>query len=218
MMSDLYYIPGATMPDGTAKTYYRPGEPFTLDGVQHAAGWQPPIGGVAEVTVTGTRPDDRWYQVTETFTGPDIAYTSAPKDLATVKALKLADLAAKRYAVEVAGVTVSGLAVATDRDSRVQLKAKIEDVTAARIAAPRRLEGARRGSCKPTLATLQAWDGGGGRPCPGRLCHRSHPCGGHRRPDRCRGGDRLRLQRRVARLMLTELPHMSPAAVERPFS
>lgn len=73
-------------------------------------------------------PDARYYSFTETpalvdgeviktYPGP------TPKDLATVKAAKISDAAAARYAAEIGGITVSGMTVQTDRDSQALIMA-----------------------------------------------------------------------------------------------
>jgi len=48
-------------------------------------------------------------------------YFVLEKDLETVKAAKLAELAAARYAAEIAGITVSGATIATDRTSQAMI-------------------------------------------------------------------------------------------------
>lgn len=72
--------------------------------------------GIVEVA-DEPRPDDRFYWVGECRT--DGTYPKAPKDLDTVRALKLADIAASRYAIEVGGLTLpDGAKIKTDRESQ----------------------------------------------------------------------------------------------------
>ena len=62
------------------------------------------------------RPDDRFYWVSDNGDG---TYTATPKGVEVLRALKLADIAASRYALEVGGLTLpDGAKIKTDRESQ----------------------------------------------------------------------------------------------------
>lgn len=99
---------------------------FILDGVQHPAGkLREPGWAVAHGFLPvrqGPRPDDRYNLVSEqAVTVADgiavVEWASTPRSLDQIKQVRLAELAAWRYRVEVGGCLHAGMVVPTDRDS-----------------------------------------------------------------------------------------------------
>jgi len=86
----------------------------------------PVVGVEAKDIIERYNPTAQWYNSTLTYQDVPVGLegSSAPyveTSLATVKSTKLAQLADWRYALEVSGVTVDGIAVSTSRQSQAQL-------------------------------------------------------------------------------------------------
>lgn len=114
----LYFIKGAKNTRGDSQEYYGAGQSYFLDGYKRVAG-PGCIGGAA--CTYGKKPDPFWHDIQERFDGASITYIGTIKALDEVKSLKLAQLAAKRYEVEVGGCLVNGQPVSTDRDSQAKI-------------------------------------------------------------------------------------------------
>ena len=109
---------------------------FVLNDIQYPSNWLRGADaatrealGFVPVTV-GEKPDERYYWVTEERNGPNITYTGIAKDLDSVKKLILADLAAKRYQVEVGGIELNGSVIATDRETQAKISGAVSAVAA----------------------------------------------------------------------------------------
>ncbi len=78
--------------------------------------------GLMDERYANAKPDERVYNVTltrEVVNGEVVCtYVGTLRDVAPLKAQKLAEIAAWRYNLEVGGVTVGGMPVSTDRDSQ----------------------------------------------------------------------------------------------------
>lgn len=72
------------------------------------------------------RPDDRFYFVHENGDG---TFGKEPKPLDTIKSLKAAAIATSRYNLEVGGITVGAVKVATDRQTQAMLSGALMVVT-----------------------------------------------------------------------------------------
>lgn len=72
------------------------------------------------------RPDDRFYFVHDNGDG---TFGKEPKPLEAIKALKAAEVAASRYNLEVGGITVGAVKVATDRQTQAMLSGALMVVT-----------------------------------------------------------------------------------------
>ncbi|MFN8727014.1 MAG: DUF4376 domain-containing protein [Rhodospirillales bacterium] len=105
-------------PDGQI---VRVGQGYTRGDFNYPADW---LGGMTEEERAdlGLAPvpeapdyDPRFQSCVETEPG---VYTLADMPVADVRAAKLAELSARRYAKEIAGVSIGGLAVSTDRESQ----------------------------------------------------------------------------------------------------
>lgn len=83
-----------------------------------------------ETVTVGEKPDERYYWVNEVRNGASVTYEGTPKDLDTVKKLILADLANKRYQVEVGGLELNGSVIATDRDTQAKISGAVTAVAA----------------------------------------------------------------------------------------
>ena len=68
--------------------YIPDGVPFTLDGIQYPANWDRASLGLVEVTVVGTREDDRYFYVTEELVGAELRIINTPKSDEQIKQVK----------------------------------------------------------------------------------------------------------------------------------
>jgi hypothetical protein len=116
--------------------YMSSSQGFTLNGETFGANWlrndtsgRRETMGFVPVSV-GSKPDERYYWVAEVRDGANITYTGTPKDIETVKKLILADLAARRYQVEVGGIELNGSVVSTDRDTQSKISGAAAAVAA----------------------------------------------------------------------------------------
>ncbi len=73
-------------------TYIRDGEPFTLNGVQYPANWDRTSLDLVEVTVVGAREDDRYFYVSEEFSGATLTYVNTPKSAEQLKEIHTGEL------------------------------------------------------------------------------------------------------------------------------
>lgn len=114
--------------DADGKVYY-PCCPDNVDGINYAADWnlrysvaEKAAIGIAELVIVGQRKSDVFYwnnEVDSVINGvPTRTVTATLKDIAMLKASRLAELAQHRYSVETGGMTVNGMKVATDDRSK----------------------------------------------------------------------------------------------------
>lgn len=73
--------------------------------------------GIVEV-IAQVRPDDRYYWINDNGDG---TFDAEPKDVDQLRAIKIEEIAAARYNIEVGGIQIGGVDVKTDRESRAEL-------------------------------------------------------------------------------------------------
>jgi hypothetical protein len=124
---------------------------FTLDGVQYPADWLRRADAASRAALgfldvhTEAKPDDKFHWVTQADPVVRdgvavVGYTAFPKDVVMVKAMRLADLAAKRYEVETGGTIVNDMPVETDRDTQSKLSGALVAI-ASGLPCPLRWKG-----------------------------------------------------------------------------
>lgn len=99
------------------------------DGTKYGAGWllNPPPGGLAalgaEPVTREDRPavNERFYVIGEVEDGNTISYTADPRPIGDILALRLAELAARRFQIETAGIDLAGSVVRTDEASQAKI-------------------------------------------------------------------------------------------------
>jgi hypothetical protein len=89
----LYYIPGASFPDGTPADYIDSSEGFTLNGIQYPRWYldRAELDGATRCTFEPCPFDGTEYLVTEHRSGPVIGWVGTPRDPDEVAALKKAN-------------------------------------------------------------------------------------------------------------------------------
>lgn len=116
--------------------FIRNGKPINIDAQINIGDVQYPPGYFRDATVRAAagisevadpvRPDDRYYFVTTNIDG---TFASAPKDIDQVKAMKRSEIAASRFNRETGGITIAGMAVATDRSSQAMISGALLSVS-----------------------------------------------------------------------------------------
>lgn len=106
------------------------GQPFRLaDGRQFNGEWlagasaedRAAIGAVPVNRAARPAVDERYYTVAEQWDGANITYEVMARPLADILQRRLADLAAKRYAVETAGILLGDAVIRTDEGSQSKI-------------------------------------------------------------------------------------------------
>lgn len=89
----LYYIPGASFPDGTTADYIDSSEGFVLNGIQYPRWYldRAEIDGATRCTFEACPFDGTEYVITEHRNGPVIGWVGTPRDPDEVDALKKAN-------------------------------------------------------------------------------------------------------------------------------
>lgn len=105
------------------------GSPFRLGDRQFNGAWlsgasdedKAEIGAVPVNRDPRPNADPRYYRVTEHQNLADITYTVEALPVADILRIRLADLAAKRYQVETAGIELGGSVIRTDEASQSKI-------------------------------------------------------------------------------------------------
>lgn len=89
----LFYIPGASFPDGTPADYIDSSEGFTLNGIQYPRWYldRAELDGATRCTFEVCPFDGTEYIITEHRNGPVIGWVGTPRDPDEVDALKRED-------------------------------------------------------------------------------------------------------------------------------
>ena len=89
----LYYIPGASFPDGAPADYIDSSEGFILNGIQYPRWYldRSELAGATRCTFEACPFDGTEYIITEHRNGPVIGWVGTPRDPGEVAALKKAN-------------------------------------------------------------------------------------------------------------------------------